>query len=79
MKWRDAGEILPAMYEVVLVKDINRGEHEYCLCQLAAAGQEGNPYALEFRAYSDIFSHSIEIKKGTLWARVTLPKNRRRQ
>lgn len=72
MKWHKATKVLPPPGQTVLVKDPD-AKYDYILCTLAAADLEAM-FDLVFFPYSDHVGDSIEIKKGTLWTKITLPE-----
>lgn len=71
MKWHKATKVLPPPGQMVLVRDPD-DEYDYQVCQLAAMNNN-DPYEFVFLPWSDGGS-SVEIKKDTLWARITLPE-----
>ena len=72
MKWHKATKVLPPPGQTVLVKNPD-AKYDYILCTLAAADSEAM-FDFVFFLYSDYTGGSIEIKKGTLWTRITLPE-----
>ncbi len=72
MKWHKAMKMLPPMDQTVLVKAPD-AKFDYVLCTLAASDPE-EMFDFVFFPYSDHVGDSIEIKEGTLWTKITLPK-----
>jgi hypothetical protein len=71
MRWHNAVKVLPPPGQIVLVKEPDE-PYDYQVCQLAVLDHD-DPYAFIFLPWSDNGS-CVEIKEGTLWAKITLPE-----